>query len=336
MNEPLRPSTLGEILDRTAHLYRRNFLLFAGTAALPSAVIVGVLAVLLSLWGGARVAGAGIHSPALLVLLIGTIVLAVPLWMGATVVSQAALTRAAISAQLGNKLKIREALRTVWPRFWRYLWALVLQGIFVVFFPASIAGVVITLLILLPRMTGESAGAGVLTGAFMFIVIFATAIWIVFRMLTYCLVLPACVAEEKTAWLSLKRSTKLSRGTRGRILLMFLLVWVLSVVVSMVAYIPMMIAIVVVGIIGHGARNATVLMAVAEMVNVLINFSVQSLIAPVYVMALVLFYFDQRVRNEGYDIEWMMQQGGLTDAPAMPGPGQFAAQPAADPNTGNG
>ena len=35
--ETLRPSTLGEILDRTALLYRRNFLLFAGVAALPIA-----------------------------------------------------------------------------------------------------------------------------------------------------------------------------------------------------------------------------------------------------------------------------------------------------------
>ena len=40
MNETLRPSTLGEILDRTAQLYRRNFWLFAGVAALPIGVIV--------------------------------------------------------------------------------------------------------------------------------------------------------------------------------------------------------------------------------------------------------------------------------------------------------
>ena len=35
MTETLRPSTLGEILDRTAQLYRSNFWLFAGTAAMP-------------------------------------------------------------------------------------------------------------------------------------------------------------------------------------------------------------------------------------------------------------------------------------------------------------
>jgi len=33
MSETLRPSTLGEILDRTAQLYRRNFWLFAASGA---------------------------------------------------------------------------------------------------------------------------------------------------------------------------------------------------------------------------------------------------------------------------------------------------------------
>ena len=29
-----------------------------------------------------------------------------------------------------------------------------------------------------------------------------------------------------------------------------------------------------------------------------------------------LFYYDQRVRKEGYDIEWMMQAAGLMPPPA--------------------
>ena len=59
MNEPLRPSTLGEILDRTAQLYRSRFLLFLGISIIPTGVIV-VLACLVGLvvaWWSA--AGAG-------------------------------------------------------------------------------------------------------------------------------------------------------------------------------------------------------------------------------------------------------------------------------------
>jgi hypothetical protein len=46
------------------------------------------------------------------------------------------------------------------------------------------------------------------------------------------------------------------------------------------------------------------------------SFAVQALIQPVYGIALVLFYYDQRIRLEGFDIEWMMQRAGLV-APAM-------------------
>jgi predicted membrane metal-binding protein len=41
---------------------------------------------------------------------------------------------------------------------------------------------------------------------------------------------------------------------------------------------------------------------------------VYALISPVYPIALTLFYYDQRIRLEGYDIECMMQAAGLDKA----------------------
>jgi hypothetical protein len=40
-------------------------------------------------------------------------------------------------------------------------------------------------------------------------------------------------------------------------------------------------------------------------------FAVQAITKPVYGIALVLFYYDQRIRIEAFDIEWMMQRAGL-------------------------
>ena len=40
MESNLRPMTLGEILDRTAQLYRTNFLLFAGIFAVYAGVVL--------------------------------------------------------------------------------------------------------------------------------------------------------------------------------------------------------------------------------------------------------------------------------------------------------
>jgi hypothetical protein len=40
-------------------------------------------------------------------------------------------------------------------------------------------------------------------------------------------------------------------------------------------------------------------------------FVMDALIGPIYSIGLTLFYYDQRIRKEGYDIEWMMQAAGL-------------------------
>src|SRR5438045_2668746 len=40
MDSTLQPMSTGQVLDRTFHLYRNNFLLFAGISALPPAVIL--------------------------------------------------------------------------------------------------------------------------------------------------------------------------------------------------------------------------------------------------------------------------------------------------------
>ncbi len=73
-----------------------------------------------------------------------------------------------------------------------------------------------------------------------------------------------------------------------------------------------LVALPAVAALGHGSRDAAVTMFVAEILNLLVNFAFQTLISPVYIAALVLFYYDQRIRTKGYDIEWMMAQAGLT------------------------
>ena len=61
MIDTLRPSTLGEILDRTAQIYRTRFLVFLGIAAMPASVIlVGAsTSVLFFAWAGTRGQAAG-------------------------------------------------------------------------------------------------------------------------------------------------------------------------------------------------------------------------------------------------------------------------------------
>jgi hypothetical protein len=47
-----------------------------------------------------------------------------------------------------------------------------------------------------------------------------------------------------------------------------------------------------------------------------------------YATGLTLFYYDQRIRKEGYDIEWMMEAAGLSWPPPWAGIDPATAQSA--------
>jgi hypothetical protein len=316
--ETLRPSTLGEILDRTAQLYRRNFLLFAGVAALPIGTILAISVIAGALFGAGSVAfhTTGLSNPLTIGIAIVAALVAVPVYMAAAVFSYAGLTLAAVSAHRGEKTTIRGALNSVRPRFWRYLGFLILQGIMIALIPGAIAGVVIGLLVYL--IPGAGPAGGVALGFLAFLVGVAAFGIIVWRALGYSIGLPVCVVEQKPAWESLQRAWKLSEGTRGRILLMYLLVAALTVAVSMVAAIPFFIIIAITAAAGNGAAFSSTAVVVAEIVRVVVDFVLQVLLAPISAIALVLFYYDQRIRKEGFDIEWMMQQAGLTQPGVAP------------------
>ena len=56
-------------------------------------------------------------------------------------------------------------------------------------------------------------------------------------------------------------------------------------------------------------------------VQQLATFIVNTFIGPIYSTGLTVFYYDQRVRKEGYDIERMMQTAGLTLPAELPATG---------------
>ena len=337
MSETLRPSTLGEILDRTAQLYRRNFLLFAGVAALPIAIIIAVTAIgagSIFLVPGIR--GGGPESGFLTGLaLVLFLLVAIPVYVAAAVFSYAGLTEAAASVHRGEEITIRGVLSAVRLWFWRYLWFGILQAIVIALVPAVIAGAVAAPLIYLASQAGEGIAAGAAIGFVTFFIIAAAVGVIIWRALGYSIGLAVCVVEKKPAWESLQRAWKLSQGTRGRILVLYLLIFALAMAGSMIGYILSAIVGAVAGVSGNGSEYAAAAAIVAAVLYLVVDFTVQVLLAPVSWIALVLFYYDQRIRKEGFDIEWMMQQAGLTQPVAAPplaeGAGIFG--PVAPPDT---
>ncbi len=338
MNEPLRPSTLGEILDRTAQLYRGNFLLFAGTAALPLlctfalAIPAGVLFAVPGIAAGG--AGSVVMIRGLAFILAFLIV--TPLYLAIYVFSIGGITQAAVSVHGGQKLTIRAALAGVRPRFWTYLRLLVLQTILVAGVPAAIASIVLAPFIYLAFRSGAGAAASFAFGFLAFLLIAAALVAIVWLALRYAMGMAVCVAEKKTAWESLQRADKLSKGTRGRIFVLYLLIGALSIAVSMLSYFILLVVTAAASVAGKGSVAAIVGMALGAILYFVVNIASQIVLAPVPWIALVLFYYDQRIRKEGFDIEWMMEQAGLVaQAPAAPTPGAESnlPLPVAPPDT---
>ena len=145
-------------------------------------------------------------------------------------------------------------------------------------------------------------------------------------LLRLCLAFPACVVEQAPAWGALKRGVTLSYGTRARMLLLYVLGVFLNQILAWCSLscsschrIP-----------SRAARAG----ACADrrhdrlVCDLRFIFAVKALIKPIYGIALTVFYFDQRIRKEGFDIEWMMQQAGMLMTPSrpesMPDPGMIA------------
>lgn len=320
MIEALRPSTLGEILDRTAHLYRTRFLVFLGIASLPAGVVLGcALGVFLFIaWIGTRaqaVPDPVVGAIALLFLAAGAIVF-LPLCAAAMGLGTAALNHAAAAAFRNESITIRDAYKAAWKRGWMYIWLYVLQVLIIFAGPFVVSMVLFGIVGVVQAVNGKPSDETAAAIAFLVLVVLggltAYGIWMLLRL---CIAFPVCVVEEVSAWAAVKRAASLSKGTRGRILVLYLLGGVLRWGLSMALAIP---AILIVALIPglDTPQHAQIIGTAMMLVIYGGSFAVRAFTKPVYVIAELLFYYDQRIRKEGFDIEWMMRQAGMVEAPA--------------------
>ncbi len=311
MQTHLRPMSLGEILDCTAQMYRTHFLLFAGIAAFyaGSLTVVGLAHI------GMTAFFTAMHWNRLLVGL--TIVAVFVQW---TVVfltnglAIAANNRAVAWVHLGQPATIRAAYKSVLPRFRRILWLMTIF-IFVVWTPLALCYggfLAVAYTWFRPMLNGGAAKAtpeqallfgGVSLAFFAFG--FAAFVYAALMGLRYSLAIPACVVEDLKARTALRRSIDLSLGSRGRIFVLGVLVFVIQIALVLITQSFF---------IFLAFKNRLVMPVWAQIAQQIVAFATNSFIAPMYSIGLTLFYYDQRVRKEGFDIEWMMQAAGLDSA----------------------
>ena len=299
MNLDLRPMSTSQVLDRTFWLYRRNFLLFAGIAALPPALgflgKAGIIAI-------SSFSNTSIDSSAgsLLAASAGGLIWLV-LYAAGYALANGAGIYAVSNAHLGKENTISAAYKAVRDRVFPILLTLILVGviIFGLIMGAMLISVAAgtTLGLSMSRGTGQLLAFPLIVGGIVFMV------WISLRL---SIAVPACVLEKTGPVDSIKRSYDLTRGTVGRLFLIFLLYGVIAVALVVVFSVPF----VVVSALAKG--QAAVKWQILQQFG---SFLAGTICTPISIIATSLVYYDQRVRKEAFDLTLMMEAIGQAPPP---------------------
>jgi hypothetical protein len=323
MENNLRPLTLGEILDRTAQLYRTNFLLFAGIFS----IYAGAMLVLNLMQIGLAELLKSLHMTGALIWVNmgagGLTILVAFLLIGA---ATAAISRAVAWVHLGEPASIRRAYQSILPHFGRYLWLMTITALkvwtpFVLLYAGLLGTVAFYGGFKHASAPNMAAGTSPQTAVFFlvamvvfFVLLIPVGIYTILMSLRYSLAVPACVVEDLKARKAIRRSIALAKGSWGRIFMLALLVGILKLVLVGMTQIFVFVA-----AFKHSGQP---LGPVAQSISQIITFFTTSFLGPIWAAGITLFYYDQRIRKEGFDIEWMMQAAGLTvpEPTAVAGP----------------
>jgi hypothetical protein len=260
----LRPLSTSELLDRTFHLYRNNFLVFVGIAAIPQLGVLGLqLGSAAMLFSGSVV---GFSAVAIIAGLVSFI---------AIEISQAATVMAVSHLHLDRPTTIGTAYSAAKPS--------------------------------LGRVIGISLGVGIAVGVGFLLLIIPG----IYLALAWSLAIPITVLEGGGLGVSTTRSKALTKGSFGRIFVVYLLIAVLTLIVSMIVAFVLLLPLGMMGL--HGTSNV----AASNALQAVANFLSTSLVGPLATIAITLIYYDQRVRKEGFDLQLMMstlESAGPADA----------------------
>ena len=301
MTTALRPMSTSEILDRSFSLYRNNFALFAGIAALPAAlklvldlVQLPSTAEALGQAGGFGITTRGSQANDQFV---GPFLLLIVYLLG-TVIATGATVYAVSMVYLGKSTSIGRSYGGIQSRMLRLI------GMFLVLF--------IVLVVLGAVLIGIPAFAAVSSGSVLmfFLVLLLGSAGLVHLYVCYSVAPAACVIENTGVFSSLNRSQALTKGARGKIWLVFLLTFVLNLALGLAV-----LALVAAVVRASHSNLAGALCLIGG------QFVTSMLIAPILTVPLVLIYYDQRIRKEAFDLQLMMEALGEN-------PNQAAAAPA--------
>ncbi|PYS49321.1 MAG: hypothetical protein DMF68_10365 [Acidobacteria bacterium] len=298
----LTPLGAGDLIDRAVRLYRRHFITLIRISA-PPVIVTAIGSLMLTLSGRSKN-----EASAALLLLFGFLI-----WVGGVLLNLIVMGGAArnlITNLLWNEpFSARSTYRNVHARFGGLLGASIIVAIWI--FLAFILALLFWALVIQIFIFGRYAVAGVESWfATVLVVVWVLAVTFLalllfFLMVKFMAYVPqVLMVEGRGVFDSIGRSFTLARGNLRRLMAMFVFYWFATYSALMILIIPLMWYGAAHGININPSRAATWPVWFAIGYNVITQLSA-ILLVPVWMLGLSLMYVDERIRQEGYDIELM-------------------------------
>lgn len=316
LSAPRGPMTFGKILDRVLQLMRANWKLFVTIALAPGAGMFAYFGIVFAaLWPVLKFVmrqqatqhrTVGFSAMAMGKLGVAYI-LGVALLVVVYALYEPAGVYAALQANAGTRVTFREAWAASWSKAGRYIWLAILRAVIVMLpilvFGALIAG---TLGLSMARGQGGMDPSLMMVIIPLFMLLYlAWMVYSVLIMLRLVLAVPTSVTEDISAWLSLRRSNDLTKGAKGRIFLLGLLIYAIAyaaflVVEVVIFFLAAMAALV--GMVLHLAMApwGYIGIGVGATVFACAYFIWIAAVTSAYCTLFAVVYQDQRLRLDGF------------------------------------
>jgi hypothetical protein len=294
----LHPMGIGELLDRSFRMMREYFWLFFLIVLIPQGIWFLVGKVIQPLLGGmegreaSMALGVGFGISAMLAFVVFIIL---QFW------AQGALIHAVSETYLGHNTSVAGSYGAMRRILGRLLGTLILFSILVMLVPAF-AGMFMAIFI--PLLL--SMGFGNVTIGFLVFFVVVVVVWFFFRLFLNWLMVDKVVVLEGKGWMkALKRSTELMKGrtepgfwksNKMKAGLILLLGFLIALGIQLIFQIPGVIFSVIL-------KGSLVVRTVIEILNIVGTTLATSFTAT----AMILYYYDIRLRKEGFDLKMMAE-----------------------------
>ncbi|MEJ2234735.1 MAG: hypothetical protein P8X67_12490 [Syntrophobacterales bacterium] len=294
----IHPMGVGEILDRSFRLLRKHFMLFFIILMIPQGTFF------LANKGMQVYAPGGVQqgtSPGMVVGYGVAVLFAVVIMMIIQFWAQGALIYAVSETYLGHETSIGRSYGAMRSRLGRLLGTMFLMGFLIMLVP-GLLGIVSAIAI--PILTGMGLG-GSIAGILMVVLMLTGVVWF-FHVLLNWLLVDKVVVLEGEGWRSALRRSKELMNTRtepgfwrrpkNKAGLILILGFLIGIGIHLLFQTP--------GLITHWLMPSSTM---GQTIQQILNVVATSLATVFTAIAMILYYYDIRLRSEGFDLKMMAE-----------------------------